>query len=301
MDIQGENTMKNILVTGGNSGIGFALCSQLVDEGHRVFLGSRNKERGEAAVAKIAHSNCSLLVIDVASPQSVDAAAQRLRSELGDETLYAIVNNAGVGLMHADVTPLDVVDINLLGAKRVCEAFIPLLQKTGGRIANTSSGAASSYVAGAMMGKPMGIATAAQKKPLINPDVTWEQIQAVLKIEQDGGFTRDESRQSSAWCAYALSKAGLTAYAMLLARTYPDLVVSSCSPGFIKTKMTAGWDATLEPKDGTKSLKHCLFSELGGKGWYFGSDGLRSPLHVRRNPGEPAFNGAAAEPGEPAW
>jgi carbonyl reductase 1 len=291
----------NILVTGGNSGIGFALCKQLAEEGHRVFLGSRNKERGEKAIAAIAHANCSLLVIDVASSESVHAAAQGLRSELGDENLYAIVNNAGVGLMHPDVTPLDVIDVNLLGAKRVCEAFIPLLQKDGGRIANTSSGAASSYVAGAMMGKPMGVATAAQKKPLMDPDVTWEQIEAVVKVERDGGFTRDESSQGSGWCAYGLSKAALTAYAMLLARTYPDLIVSSCSPGFIKTKMTAGWGATLEPKDGTKSLRHCLFGNLEGKGWYFGSDGLRSPLHIMRNPGEPPYDGSAAEPGEPAW
>jgi len=293
--------MKNIFVTGGNSGIGLALCTQLVEEGHRVFLGSRNKERGEAAVAGIAHANCSLIVIDVASPESVQAAAQSLQSELGDETLYGIVNNAGVGLMHPDITALDVIDVNLLGAKRVCEAFIPLLQKDEGRIANTSSGAASSYVSGAMMGRPMGVATAAQKKPLMDPDVTWEQIEAVIKIEQDGSFTRNEAAQDSGWCAYGLSKAGLTAYAMLLARTYPNLIVSSCSPGFINTKMTAGWGAALEPKDGTTSLKRCLFGELGGNGWYFGSDALRSPLHIMRNPGEPEYDGSPAEPGEPAW
>jgi len=215
--------------------------------------------------------------------------------------LYAIVNNAGVGLMHPDITPDDIIDVNLLGAKRVSEAFIPLLSRDGGRIANTSSGSASSYVSGAMMGNPLGVATAAQKRPLMDPDVTWEQIEAVVEVERAGGFTRDASRQQPGWCAYGLSKAGLTAYAMLLARENPDLVVSSCSPGFINTKMTAGWGAELQPKDGTKSLKHCLFGALGGKGWYFGSDALRSPLHVMRNPGEPEYDGSAAEPGEPAW
>ena len=45
---------KNIVVTGGNSGIGFALCKQLaVDYGCTVFLGSRSAERGAAAVASI--------------------------------------------------------------------------------------------------------------------------------------------------------------------------------------------------------------------------------------------------------
>ena len=53
--IQAEEIMKAILVTGGNDGIGLALCTQLaVDHGCRVFMGSRSLERGEAAVAKIA-------------------------------------------------------------------------------------------------------------------------------------------------------------------------------------------------------------------------------------------------------
>ena len=293
--------MKTILVTGGNSGIGLALCTQLVEAGHRVFLGSRNEARGMAAIHSIGHPNCSLVVIDVTSQASVDAAARQVRETLGGQTLYAIVNNAGVGLMHADITPNDIIDVNLLGAKRVSEAFIPLLKPDGGRIANTSSGAASSYVAGAMMGNPMGTATAAQKMPLISSDVTWAQIEAVVNIERKADFSREPSTQQAGWCAYGLSKAGLTAYAMLLARLHPKLVVSSCSPGFINTKMTAGFGAKLEPEDGTISLKHCLFGELGGNGWYFGSDGLRSPLHVMRNPGEPAYDGEPGSAGNPAW
>jgi len=45
---------KRIVVTGGNSGIGFALCKQLVTEhGCHVYLGSRSLERGTDAVNKI--------------------------------------------------------------------------------------------------------------------------------------------------------------------------------------------------------------------------------------------------------
>lgn len=293
--------MKGILVTGGNSGIGYALCAQLADAGHRVFLGSRDPGRGETAVAAIGHPGCTLLVIDVASDASVQDAATRLRETLAGDTLYGVVNNAGIGLMHPGVTLRDVINVNLLGAKRVCDAFIPLLQPEGGRVANTSSGAASSYIAGAMRGAPMGVATAAQKRPLVDPDVTWAQIESVVATEETGGFTRDPSGQGAGWCAYGVSKAALTAYAMLLARTYPSLVVSSCTPGFINTKMTAGWGASLEPKDGTKSLLHCLFGDLGGNGWYFGSDAVRSPLHFMRNPGDPPYDGSPCEPGDPPW
>jgi carbonyl reductase 1 len=291
--------MKNIFITGGNSGIGLALCTQLVEAGHRIFLGSRNEARGAAAVKSIGHPNCSLVVIDVTSQSSVEAAAALVEQALDGQMLYAIVNNAGVGLMHDGITPLDIIDVNMHGPKRVCEAFIPLLQPDGGRIANTSSGAASSYVAGTMMGNPMGTATAVEKQPLISSEVTWAQIEDVVSIERKAGFSREGSDQQAGWCAYGLSKAALTAYAMVLARKYPDLVVSSCSPGFINTKMTAGFGATLQPEDGTVSLMHCLFNDLGGNGWYFGSDGLRSPLHLMRNPGEPAYDGSPGAPGEP--
>ena len=49
---------------------------------------------------------------------------------------------------------------------------------------------------------------------------------------------------------------------------------------------------------GTVALTKCLFGDLGGSGFYFGSDGVRSPLHFMRNPGEPAYDGAACEPGD---
>ena len=63
------------------------------------------------------------------------------------------------------------------------------------------------------------------------------------------------------------------------------------SPGFINTAMTKGYGATLQPEQGTVSIKHCLFNHLKGNGWYYGSDAIRSPLHFMRNPGEPAFEG----------
>ena len=89
------------------------------------------------------HPDCTLLVLDVASDDSVRAAATQLQETLSGDTLYGLVNNAGVGLMHPDITLNDIIDVNLFGAKRVTEAFLPMIQ-SGGRIANTSSGAASS-------------------------------------------------------------------------------------------------------------------------------------------------------------
>ena len=45
-----------------------------------------------------------LIVIDVADKASVLSAAQALNEKLGDDKLYALVNNAGTGVSHKGVT-----------------------------------------------------------------------------------------------------------------------------------------------------------------------------------------------------
>jgi NAD(P)-dependent dehydrogenase (short-subunit alcohol dehydrogenase family) len=102
-----------VLVTGGNKGIGRAVCERLLSEwtDTSVILGSRDVERGRAAAADIvAQTGCdpsrvSCLCIDTASDESVRTAALQLQDTLkngqteekGEPVLlYGIVNNAGV-------------------------------------------------------------------------------------------------------------------------------------------------------------------------------------------------------------
>ena len=77
-----EATHKNILVTGGNAGIGFALCKQLIaDHGCKVYMGARNAERGLKAVDELRAmypdkaGMIEHLLIDVSNDRSVAAAA----------------------------------------------------------------------------------------------------------------------------------------------------------------------------------------------------------------------------------
>ena len=76
---------KHILVTGGNSGIGFALCKLLIrDYSCHVYLGSRDVSRGNAALKKILHElpdkadKIEMVQIDVGSDESCASAAQIL-------------------------------------------------------------------------------------------------------------------------------------------------------------------------------------------------------------------------------
>ena len=91
--------------------------------------------------------------------------------------------------------------------------------------------------------------------------------------------------------AYGPSKAGVSSYTMLLAAEHPELTISACSPGFIDTKMTAGYGASKSPEEGTYAIKTLLFEALEASGWYYGSDAVRSPYHFMRNPGEPVYDG----------
>ena len=71
---------RTILVTGANTGIGYALCKLLATEhGCSVLLGSRTRSKGEKAVAEIRalapSASVELVEIDVSSDESVAAAA----------------------------------------------------------------------------------------------------------------------------------------------------------------------------------------------------------------------------------
>ena len=88
-----------------------------------------------------------------------------------------------------------------------------------------------------------------------------------------------------------MPQACLAAYTMELARTRPHILSSCLTPGFIDTSLVKGMGAKQKPEAGTLALHHCLFEPLEGNGWFYGSDAVRSPLHVLRNPGQPAYTG----------
>jgi carbonyl reductase 1 len=267
-------------------GIGLELTKQLCkNHSCKVFLGSRNAERGAQAVATVKEycgsddAPVSLIVIDVASDESVKAAAASLQSQ--SVKLDAIVNNAGVA---RKVTDEDIIDINYRGVKRVVDNFFPLLDgNKETKIVNVGSGAGPMYVAAQSDDR---------KRVLCNPDITLEEIDDLAKA----GCPPDDPVHNSGFAAYSLSKALVYAYTIYTAKTFADKNVISLSltPGLIATGMILEeMRARAKPvEEGTVSLLHCLFEATKeNNGWFYGSDAKRSPPHFVRNPGEPEFDG----------
>jgi NAD(P)-dependent dehydrogenase (short-subunit alcohol dehydrogenase family) len=137
------------LVTGANRGIGFEVCRQLGQRGYVVVLGSRDRERGEVAAARLRGEGLDVVgcQLDVADAASVESAVERMRREHG--RLYAVVNNAAILYdtwqrgVDANLDEVrEAFETNVLGAWRVVQATLPLLRESPtGRIVNVSSGA----------------------------------------------------------------------------------------------------------------------------------------------------------------
>jgi len=89
-------TNRRIIITGANSGIGFAAATQLAAVGADVTIVARNRERGEAAVEKIdaeIGASVSLLIGDLSSLDSVRSLSAELLADA--RPIDALLHNAG--------------------------------------------------------------------------------------------------------------------------------------------------------------------------------------------------------------
>jgi NAD(P)-dependent dehydrogenase (short-subunit alcohol dehydrogenase family) len=127
-----------VLVTGASTGIGRATALHLAENGYRVFAGVRKQKDADSLEAE-ASGTLTPIMLDVAEASDIEAAEKKVRSEVGKEGLYALVNNAGIG----DGGPIEfvpiedfkrVIDVNLTGQVAMTQAFLPLIRRATGRV-----------------------------------------------------------------------------------------------------------------------------------------------------------------------
>lgn len=141
--------MQSVVVTGVSTGIGWAAAKILVERGFRVFGSVRKPADAERLQQEFGAAFVPLL-FDVTDEAAVHAAADSVREQLRGETLFGLVNNAGVAipapLLHQPIADFrKQVEINLVAQLLVSQAFLPLLgtdrslKGKPGRIVNISS------------------------------------------------------------------------------------------------------------------------------------------------------------------
>jgi NAD(P)-dependent dehydrogenase (short-subunit alcohol dehydrogenase family) len=141
--------MQSVVVTGVSTGIGWGITKVLIQKGFRVF-GSVRKTQDAERLSKEFGERFIPLLFDVTDEAAVQAAAQQVREQLNGETLFGLVNNAGIAvpgpLMHLPANDFrHQLEVNLVSVLIVTKAFIPLLgsdrslRGKPGRIINISS------------------------------------------------------------------------------------------------------------------------------------------------------------------
>ena len=138
---------QNVVVTGGNRGIGFGISEAYVQSGANVAVLCRNRESGEAAVEKLRQygTKCFFAACDVGDAGSVKTATGEIFRQF--ENVDVLVNNAGVATFGRFLDDKDmaewhrVINVNLNGPANTIHAIVPrmIAAGRGGSVINITS------------------------------------------------------------------------------------------------------------------------------------------------------------------
>ena len=137
---------KNIIVTGGASGIGYAFCEHLAQLGHRIVIADLRGAAEAADRLRSAGHSAVGVKADVVSEDDARTMAAAAVEAFG--AIDALVNNAGLFTTLA-LKPFEqignaewmrVMEVNTLGPFNCAKAVLPELRKSGrGRLVNIAS------------------------------------------------------------------------------------------------------------------------------------------------------------------
>ena len=147
---------KYVLITGTSSGIGEATAKLLAESGYIVFAGVRS---GKALQKWQLNNNPQIipLQLDVTSETDIAKACQEVAKTVGEDGLFALINNAGncIGTpteLFDEAIAKQLMETHFWGMAKLCKACIPLLRKhvqtsqSSARIINVGSvGSISSF------------------------------------------------------------------------------------------------------------------------------------------------------------
>lgn len=210
---------KIILVTGGNSGLGFETILELSKhKPTKIYMGARNKEKADAAIANILAAvpgaNIHFLQMDLSSFLSVRQSAEAFLSE--NSRLDILINNAGIMATPPSVTQ-DGYEIqfgtNHMGHALLTKLLLPIMLKTA-TLPNTSIRILNLSSEGHKWAPSSGILFPTLKTPQV-------EISTLLR--------------------YGQSKLANLYHAEQLAKRYPSITSVAVHPGVIGTNIAGNF------------------------------------------------------------
>lgn len=236
--------MKTAFITGANKGIGFETAKQMAKLGYFVYLGSRNKNKGQEAVESLKASGneqVDFIPLDVTDSKSIKQARTQLESKI--DSLDILINNAGISGEQPQKFSTDNIktlrklfDTNFFGTVEVTQQFLPLLSKA--------------------------------KKPVI------------INVSSEVGSldihtTTGKDPNLEIWSAYGASKTAVNAFTVMLKNELEDTPfrVYSVTPGYTSTDLN-NYQGTKTVEEGAKPIVQVATqSDSFTSGKFYGEQG----------------------------
>ncbi len=123
--------MKNIVITGVSTGIGYYTTKHLIKNGHTVF-GSVRKQHDASKLEKEFGKNFHPLIFDVRNEDAIEKSANEVEKIVGNNGIDCLINNSGVALggpiLHlSNKVFKEQFDVNLFGVVSTTKIFARLL------------------------------------------------------------------------------------------------------------------------------------------------------------------------------
>ncbi|HCZ1816462.1 TPA: SDR family oxidoreductase [Staphylococcus aureus] len=136
-------TDKVAVVTGASSGIGEAIATLLHEEGAKVVLAGRNKEKLQNVANQLSQDSVKVVPTDVTNKEEVDELIKIAQQTFGG--LDIVINSAGQ-MLSSKITDYQVdewdsmIDVNIKGTLYTAQAALPtMLEQSSGHLINIAS------------------------------------------------------------------------------------------------------------------------------------------------------------------